>query len=236
LQELEWQASSSSVEPLLGLQQLRRVELQCLQQQQLDAKQLQQLSSLSRLSHVSLAYDQAESITAATAAAWRQLLLRALPLCYSSSSDKGQGLAAAVIQQLGRLQGLTRLELSTSSSSSVIGKNAVLLHVSPKQLAAALQPLKALRQLHVEGFGFAGSGGCSKANNSKPSGAKQQPLEQVLALVEAVCRLLPGLDKLGLELRMPLAQKTVKQVVGLDKQLDKFELKLGRLVMVKRYA
>jgi hypothetical protein len=143
---------SISLQPVLGLNQLQKLHLdiQCVDSDvaAATAEEIAQLSMLHSLQDVRIAWDSCESGDDAAAveciaAAFALLRLKALSWVHV-------GMPAVVMQHLGRMQGLTALELEgfapLKASSSVIASQDC---ATPAQLAAALRQLPALRYLKL---------------------------------------------------------------------------------------
>jgi hypothetical protein len=227
LQELSW-PDCSNIEPLLCLQQLQRLQLHRIEQKQLDAFQLLQLCNVSSLTELQLGYGKAECITASAAAAWQQLpSLRVLSL-YCTNGDGSRSVLAEVIQQLGSLQRLARLEIVNQHKY----KLPSLVQVAPAQLGAALLPLTALQQLRIEGIHL-----ILPPLKKNQSFTWCQPPEGVMQLLDAVGVLVPGLQKLRMDLRMNILKEDAEHIVSqqqrLQRQLGVFSVEIDALVLAK---
>jgi hypothetical protein len=133
---------TSILQPLLVLGQLQKLEMQFRGAPAVTADELKQLSSLTSLQDLCLSYEGCtQGDAAAAAAAWRILPLKGLIW----GSDN---VSAAMVQQLGELQGLTQLVLQAA------GLSCSVLDATPGQLAVALQQLRKLRCLTVKGYDY----------------------------------------------------------------------------------
>jgi hypothetical protein len=149
---------SISLQPVLGLSQLQKLHLDlwCTDGAVPAAAEIVQLCTLRSLQEVRVRWDSyqlgddaaaVEGITAALA----PLPLKTLTLLHA-------GMPAAAMQHLGRMQGLTALELECFAASSL--KSRVIAsqdRATPAQLAAALRQLASLRHLKL----FNDSWGCN---------------------------------------------------------------------------
>jgi hypothetical protein len=140
----------------------------------------------------------------AAAAVWQLLPLKAL----SWSSYR---IPAAVVQQIGMLQGLTRLELHIESEH--------LRHqLMPAQLAAMLQPLTGLQQLKVAGNACCAANDdtwCSVASIAEGPG---YGVDAAAALLQAI----GGLGELGevcVDLQMHLLESEVNALCETVREL-----------------
>lgn len=139
------------MQPLLALSRLRRLKIM-READGVEATELQQLSNLPSLADLHLTYRHANQHGAAMTAAWRTLPVKALELRTSSAESALDSSVQATQLQLGALTGLTRLisdglmpQAPNDDGGCSVPK--VSLEATPAQLAAALQPLTALRQL-----------------------------------------------------------------------------------------
>jgi hypothetical protein len=131
---------TSILQPLLVLSQLRKLDMQFRGAPAVTADELKQLSSLTGLQELGLSYEGCTAgDAAAAAAAWRVVPLKALKW----GSDT---VSAAMVKQLGELQGLTQLVLQAA------GFSVSNMDATPGQLAVALQQLRKLRCLTIKGF------------------------------------------------------------------------------------
>ncbi|KAF6254814.1 hypothetical protein COO60DRAFT_1538509 [Scenedesmus sp. NREL 46B-D3] len=152
-------SSSCSVQPLLALSRLRKLQLHTCATSP-TAEELAQLSSLGSLTELGIVSnwqtlgheeDEADVLwqtVAAQAAAepTNAAVLRLLPLKALSWSSERSPVAVAVLQHLGALQGLTRLELHLSCEA-VPGHCGNQL--TPAELTAMLQRSTGLQQLSL---------------------------------------------------------------------------------------
>jgi hypothetical protein len=113
-----------------------------------------------------------------------------------------------------------------------IYKQRSLLQVTTAQLGAALLPLTALQQLRIEGIRLA-----LPPMEKVSSPTWWQAAAGVIELLDAAGALLPGLQKLRIDLRMRILRKDVNRICGqqwqLQNQLAVFRLKTDELVLVK---
>jgi hypothetical protein len=131
-----------SLQPVLGLGQLQKLHLdiKCVDGVVPAAEEIAQLSALRSLQEVRIVWDSwqldddaaVEGITAA----FTVLPLKALTWRHA-------GMSAAVMQQLGCLQGLTALELEGTRMRDTEN------HVTPEQLSVALRKLASLQYLRL---------------------------------------------------------------------------------------
>jgi hypothetical protein len=141
--------SSISLQPVLGLGQLQKLHLdmEC-EDGAVQAGEIAQLSTLRSLQQVRIVWDSFKLESNATlegmAAAFALLPLKALTWRHA-------GMSAAVMQQLGCLQGLTSLELV--GRENMLGSQE---RVTPAQLAVAVRQLEALQYLHLSGCDYGG--------------------------------------------------------------------------------
>jgi hypothetical protein len=140
---------SISLQPLLGLSHLQQLhlELKCVDGAVPTAEEMAQLSTLRSLREVRIVWDSYQLGDDATlqgiAAAFALLPLKALTLRHA-------GMSAAVMQQLGCLQGLTALELEgmcLPASARTLDSHDC---ATPAQLAVALRQLAALRYMRLQ--------------------------------------------------------------------------------------
>lgn len=121
---------------------------------------------------------------------------------------------AEAVLQLGKLQGLTRLQLECGS----FGPAPEYVHATPLQLAGALQSLTDLQQLSLGPIVWGaknrgGSGGVGDMTWLGP-----QDVESAAALLRAVGSL-PELDYVRLDVPVRLDFSAVQQLSGMLQQL-----------------
>jgi hypothetical protein len=183
-----------TVQPLL---ELRRLQQLTMANSTTPAVQLQQLAQcLTQLTDVGLRYRSSAAVGAA-AAAWpvqclplHRLLLR------MSHSELQQALMAPVVQQLGRLQHLTRLDIKGF-------ENKRLTDVTQQQLFSAVAQLTGLQQMTICNVRFAkppaGSAALSPAEEGN-SGGSDDLDDEAAAAAAALSRATAGdaaLSQLG---------------------------------------
>jgi hypothetical protein len=230
LQELEFKVvdgprdvmNACSFQPLLRLQQLRKLQLQFRGVPY--ASEVQQLSRLASLQELRATYGwtrneaiQSDEV-ADTLSAFTGLPLKSLSW---TSID----IPIAVVEQIGHLQGLTRLELGTHLRGARTG-----LEATPRQLATFLRPLIKLRrlQLHVHSRAYdavvasIGSRPCSSSGGDATtvgrSAAVFDDAESVAALLRCV-GWLRMVEEVELSLLVRLTGSDVQLLQGMLQQL-----------------
>jgi hypothetical protein len=241
------EGSKYSLQPLLVLSRLEKLQLCMRDGAAAAAEQLAQLTSISSLTEVELSYawelssaeeaGQAKAAAEAAAVAWLMLPLKALS--WSSTwvsgwfdfSDSWRcAIPAAVLHVVGSLQGLTKLELcaATKYSSDL---------PEPAQLAAMLQPLTGLQQLKLtSSMDVINPGWDSGACEGDPvyavdalceyDGGSVASVDEVpgfeVDAVAALLRSIGGLGELGdvcMHLQMPLTESAVTELSETVQQL-----------------
>uniref|UniRef100_A0A383W3M9 Uncharacterized protein n=1 Tax=Tetradesmus obliquus TaxID=3088 RepID=A0A383W3M9_TETOB len=202
------------LQPLLALSRLQQLQLEFAGAPAVPAAELQQLSSLGRLQELRLAYRGCrEADAVGDAAAWLLLPLTS----FEWGSDE---LPAAVLQQLGKLKGLTQLVLHASGVSG----SSCSIESTPRQLAAVLQQLTKLRCLTIDGYDSMAVDGAAADTAAAGGGGggdvdgDWHSVDGVRAFLQAVGRL-STLQQATVVLPVRLQESAVQQLRGLLQQL-----------------
>jgi hypothetical protein len=230
LQELEFTVANGrhshqlshgcSFQPLLRLQQLRKLQLRFFCVPGASEVAVRQLSRLGSLQELHMTYDwrdteaRTHGDAAAASSAWTGLPLKSL-------SWRSEDVPIAVIERVGHLQGLTSLEWTTNFWGPGTG-----LEATPGQLAAILQPLTGLRRLHLHGYsclsaadeGICGSDPCSNSGSDARAVAVSNGLEGVAALLRCVGGL-RKVEEVDMSLLIRLSGSDVQLLQGMMWQL-----------------
>jgi hypothetical protein len=193
--------TSCNWEPLHMLSKLEHLDAELWPGEPKDTGKLSKLSSLSSLCRVELTYRDSTIGEAGGdgAAAWQKLPVKVL---HFVASEYGR----ALVQQLGKLQGLQELRLRGGVQDGVV--KATL-----EQLGAALQSLTDLRLLRIQGLSS-----IAGAKAQEGSEKAYHDVEGVAAVLQAI----GGMQKLvvlHVELPVKLTEAAVQQVTGMMGQL-----------------
>jgi hypothetical protein len=229
LREINWRglvtSPTAGIQPLLVLSQLQQLHITCEDiltaghdDSTLVGEDLAQLSTLTSLQDVALKVDRHAGVTAEAvgAAAWHMLPLRQLHL-------RSAGVIHAdVLQELGKLQGLTLLLLRTDLAGEVAATH--------QQMGVVLQQLTRLQDLQLQGLKV------EPCQVSSGGAEAYHDVQGIEVLLQAICGL-RMLDKVQVELLVRLEDTAVQQLsdmfaASLPAAVEQFLVKPDMVVML----